>query len=66
MTINPTMQPQVASIPFPLEWASGRMSSATINIMAPAANDNAAGKIVEATDTASAPIYWKIKDKIIE
>lgn len=49
------MQPHVASIPLPLEWASGMMSSATMKIMAPAANARPMGRIVEATETARAP-----------
>lgn len=55
MTINPIMQPQVEIMPLPLEWASGMMSSATMKIIAPAANANANGKIVVATETARAP-----------
>jgi hypothetical protein len=49
------MQPHVEIIPFPLEWASGRMSSATMKIMAPAANASPIGRIVDATETARAP-----------
>jgi hypothetical protein len=55
MTMKPIMQPQVEIIPFPLECASGRISSATMNIMAPAAKAKPIGRIVDATDTARAP-----------
>lgn len=55
MTMNPMIHPQVLIIPLPEECASGRMSSATIKIIAPAANASANGKIVVAMDTARAP-----------
>lgn len=54
--MNPIMQPHVDIIPLPLEWASGKMSSATMKIMAPAANANPIGKIVVAIETARAPV----------
>lgn len=53
------MQPQVEIIPLPLEWASGRMSSATMNIMAPAAKAKPIGRIVVAIETARAPAWLK-------
>lgn len=61
MQTHPIMQPHVEIIPFPLEWASGRMSSATMKIMAPAANANPMGRIVDATETASAPEEFVIR-----
>lgn len=53
--MKPIMQPHVLIIPFPLECASGKISSATMKIIAPAANANPIGKIVVAIETASAP-----------
>lgn len=53
--MKPIIHPQVESKPLPLECASGRMSSATMKIIAPAANANPNGKIVWATETARAP-----------
>lgn len=53
--MKPMIQPHVEIIPLPLECASGIMSSATMKIIAPAANAKPIGKIVVATDTARAP-----------
>lgn len=53
--MNPNMQPQVEIIPFPLECASGKISSATMKIIAPAAKAKPIGRIVVAIDTARAP-----------
>lgn len=54
--MNPIIHPQVLIMPLPDECASGRISSATINIIAPAANAKAKGRIIVATDTAMAPV----------
>jgi hypothetical protein len=58
--MKPIMQPHVDIIPFPLECASGRISSATIKIIAPAANANPNGKILVAIETARAPLLFKL------
>lgn len=63
MTMKPIMQPHVEIIPLPLECASGMMSSATMKIMAPAANAKPIGKIVVATDTARAPACRRGNEK---
>lgn len=51
------MQPHVEIIPLPLECASGKMSSATMKIIAPAAKASPIGRIVVAIETARAPAW---------
>lgn len=55
MTAKPTMQHHEASLPFPCAAVSGTMFSKTTKIMAPAANANAYGSIISASETDKRP-----------
>ena len=66
ITINPAINPRVATSVYLSSWVSGITSSTTTKIIAPAAKASAYGRIGVKNVTATAPIIAAIGSTIAE
>ena len=66
ITINPAINPRVATSVYLSSWVSGITSSTTIKIIAPAAKAKAYGKIGYTNITKAAPITANIGSTIAD